>query len=330
MIERLDSTSIQLFREALPRFAELPLAYLHHLNPDQRRAYWLDEISQSLANEAAIAFGSIIEGRLGAFIVYNDSPWDSRVTGCQIGTVTQLAVARDEPAGTAILCELLDQLTRSLVKRGMQCVVCKGRPGELAAIHALEQRGFLLMDTLVELVFDFSHASLKEDRSIEDKRLTIRWANAADLSEVMAINEHAFGERYFGRYHADPQMPPGVAIKVYTEWLRSAFAGWADVIRIAEINGKIVGYGFWRKPLQIEMKHSLNVAHYDMGAVAPGLTGRRAWTPLIADGMEIIRDFAQYALGLVHISNYPVQRSLIKLGWKIAGAKHSFHKWLQR
>ena len=37
---------------------------------------------------------------------------------------------------------------RNLVKRGTQCVVCKVQSNELVAIHALEQRGFLLMDTL--------------------------------------------------------------------------------------------------------------------------------------------------------------------------------------
>jgi hypothetical protein len=30
----------------------------------------------------------------------------------------------------------------------------------------------------------------------------------------------------------------------------------------------------------------------------------------------------------VHISNHPVQHILQKFGWNIAGARHSFHKWL--
>jgi hypothetical protein len=328
MIERLDFASIERLREALPRFAHLPLAHLHHLNPDQRRAYWLDEISQSLADESSMAFGSIVAGSLGGFVIYNDSPWDSQIIGRRMGTLTQLAVAIDDAAGSEILCELLDELTRSLVKRGTQCMVCKVRPSELAAIHALEQRGFLLMDTLLELVFDFSCTALENiDRSRRDKRLRIRWAKPADLVELMAINQRAFGD-YFGRYHADPRMPPGAATRIYTEWLRSAFEGWADLIRVAEVNGKIAGYGLWRKPLKLEAKHSLHVARYDLGAVSAGFSGRRVWTPLILDGMDIARKFAQYALGPVHVGNYPVQRSLLKVGWKIAAARHSFHKWL--
>ena len=46
------------------------------------------------------------------------------------------------------------------------------------------------------------------------------------------------------------------------------------------------------------------------------------------DGMEISRDFAQYLVTPLHVCNYSVQRTLQNLGWRISGARHSFHKWL--
>ena len=56
MIARLDLTAIGDLREVLPHFAHLPLAHLPDLGFERRRAYWLDEISQSLADESSIAF----------------------------------------------------------------------------------------------------------------------------------------------------------------------------------------------------------------------------------------------------------------------------------
>jgi len=50
MIARLDSGVVKELREALPRFAHVPLAHLHHLKSDQRLNYWLDEITHSLAD----------------------------------------------------------------------------------------------------------------------------------------------------------------------------------------------------------------------------------------------------------------------------------------
>jgi hypothetical protein len=63
-----------------------------------------------------------------------------------IGNIKHLAVATDDHAATEILQELIDELTRSLGKRETQCVACRVQSSELAAIHALEQSGFLLME----------------------------------------------------------------------------------------------------------------------------------------------------------------------------------------
>lgn len=328
MIARLHLPAIDDLSAALPRFAHVPLAHLHHLNPEQRRAYWLDEITQSLANESSIAFISIVYGTINGFIVYNDSPWDSEITGRRIGTVEHMSVAAGNDSGTEILQELVNELTRSLTDRGTQCVVCKLHSNELPAIHTLEQCGFLLMDSLLDFVFDFSRTPIEEIKPPRhDEQLKIRRAKQADLSALMAINEKAF-TGYFGRYHADPQMPPGTATQIYAQWVRSAFQGWADWILVAEVEGRIAGYGLWRKPLVIEARNSLRVAHYDLAAIDPEFLGRGLWTALMFDGMGIARDYAQYLVGPVHVCNYPVQHTLQKLGWRISSARHSFHKWL--
>lgn len=329
MIVRLDSSAINELREALPRLAHLPLAHLHHLKSDQRITYWLDEITQSLADETSIGFASMAASSVNGVIIYNDSPWDSKITGRSIGTITHLAVIRDDRANTEILHALIDKLLPSLVKRGTQCVVCKVQSDELATVHALEQRGFLLMDTLMDFVFDFSRTPLEKiNLPQRDQDLKIRRAAPQDLSDLMAINEKAFGA-YFGRYHADPKLPTGAATKIYSEWVRSAFEGWADWILVAEVDDKIAGYGLWRKPLEIETKNSLRLAHYDLAAIDPEFRGRGLWTALMLDGMRIAREFAQYIIGPVHVTNYPVQHSLQKFDWRSSGARHSFHRWLR-
>lgn len=329
MIVRLDSSAINELREALPRLAHLPLAHLHHLKSDQRITYWLDEITQSLADETSIGFASMAASSVNGVVIYNDSPWDSKITGRSIGTITHLAVIRDDHANTEILHALIDKLLPSLVKRGTQCVVCKVQSDELATVHALEQRGFLLMDTLMDFVFDFSRTPLEKiNLPQRDQDLKIRRAAPQDLSALMAINEKAFGA-YFGRYHADPKLPTGAATKIYAEWVRSAFEGWADWILVAEVDDKIAGYGLWRKPLEIETKNSLRLAHYDLAAIDPEFRGRGLWTALMLDGMRIAREFAQYIIGPVHVTNYPVQHSLQKFDWRSSGARHSFHRWLR-
>jgi ribosomal protein S18 acetylase RimI-like enzyme len=329
MIARLDSTAINNLREALPRLTHVPLAHLPQLDIERRRAYWLDEISRSLTDKSSIAFASVDSERIDGFLIYTDSPWDSRIIGRRIGTVKHLAVVSDDPAGVKILSALINALMQPLAERGTQCVVCRVQSGELASIHALEQSGFLLMDTLLDFVFAFS-ATGSEQIHLRppDKRVSIHRATSQDLQPLMAMNERAFA-KYFGRYHADSRIPSGSATKIYSEWMRSAFDGWADWILVGEVDGKIAGSGLWRIALPAEGENSPGVAYCDMVVVDPEFQGRSLGTALMSHGMDIASDVARYLVGPVHVSNYSIQRTLQKVGYKIFGARQSFHKWLE-
>jgi GNAT superfamily N-acetyltransferase len=328
MIARVDLVAIDQLRDALPRFTHPPLGQLHHLSPDQHRAHWLNEISKSLADEPSIAFASIVSEKVNGFLIYNESPWDSQITGKRIGNIKHLAVAGDDHAATEILQDLIDELTRTLGKREMQCVACRVNSSELPAIHALEQSGFLLMDTLLDLVFDFSRVPTEQiSRPQRDARLKTRRAEAGDIPELMAMSERAFAG-YFGRYHADSRIPRSTATRIYSEWVRAAFEGWADWILVAEFDNKIAGHTVWRKILERQDANSLGVASCDLLVVDPEFQGHRLGAALVHDGMQIARDFARYLVTPLHVCNYSVQRTFQSLGWRIAGARHSFHKWL--
>lgn len=328
MIARVDLAAINQLRDALPRFTHPPLCHLHHLNPDQQRAHWLSEISKSLADESSIAFASTVSGNVNGLLIYNNSPWDSQITGRRLGNIKHLAVATDDRAAAEILRDLIDELTRTLGKRETECVACRVQSSELAAIHALEQSGFLLMDTLLDLVFDFSRVATEQiNHPQRDKRLKIRRAEPADMPALMAISERAFAG-YFGRYHADARIPRSTATRIYSEWLRSAFAGWADWVLVAEFDNKIAGHSVWRKILERQDADSRGVASCDLLVIDPEFQGHRLGMALVRDGMQVSRDFAQYLVTPLHVCNYSVQRTFQNLGWKIAGARHSFHKWL--
>jgi ribosomal protein S18 acetylase RimI-like enzyme len=329
MIARLGLAAINDLREALPRFTHVPLAHLPGLPAERRRAHWLDEISKSLADESSVGFACIDSGRINGFIIYTDSPWDSRIIGRRIGTVKHLAVATDGPAGVEMLRDLTNVLFQLLFERGIQCVGCRVQSGEFASIHALEQSGFLLMDTLLDFVFAFPAAEPERVTFPPvDKRVSIRRARHQDLQTLMEMNDRAFG-RYFGRYHADPRIPPGTATKIYSEWMRSAFEGWADWVLVGEIDGKIAGSAIWRQALPAEGNKSPGVVYCDMVVVDPEFQGSGLGTALMRHGMGIARSVARYLVGPVHICNYSIQRTLQKVGYKIFGARQSFHKWLE-
>ena len=328
MIARLDLGALDELKEALPRLAQRPLAHLPYLKCDQVEAYWLDEIARDLADESSIAFVSRTAGGINGLVLCVDSPWDTKVVGRQVAIVKHFTQA-DGTRDWEVLDDLLNKVVRHAANRGTECLTCKVAPLHFAGIHALERHGFFLMDTLLNLLFDSSRTPL-ENVSVPERlnSFRTRLAKPEDLPEVLTLNEKAFA-RYFGRYHSDPKMPPGTGERVYDQWVRSSFEGWGDWILLAEVDDRIAGYAVWKKASPLEAKHSFDIAHCNLTAMHPHFFGQGLFTALALEGMRMAQGFSKHLDVPVHISNYPAHRAWLKLGWKITGVRHSFHKWLQ-
>ena len=326
MIARFDLTAVENLKEALPRFTHKPLPHLSYLKPDQIEGFWLDDIAQELTNDSSTAFASYDDGRINGLVIYGDSPWDTKVVGEPVAVIKYLVgTGADDPRA---LDQLLDEVLGHAASRGVHLLTCKVQPLQIAVIHALERHGFLLMDTLLDFFFDFSRtpfATISPPQRLDG--LQVRLATPEDLPELLALTETAFA-KHFGRYNADPRMPAGTGAKVYLEWVRSSFNGAADWILIAEVNKRIAGYSVWKKASPLEVKHSFDIARCTLAGIHPDFFGQGLYTTLTFEGMRIAHEFANHLDGPAHVSHYPVHRAMLKLGWKLAGVRHSFHKWL--
>ena len=326
-VAELDFAALEDLKESLPQLAHKPLAHLSYLTAGQREAYWLDEIAQDLADESSLSFVSRRSGRIDGLAVCIDSPWDTQAVKRRIAIVKHLAHANNAPDSKA-LDDLLTEVTVLAARRGVECLTCKVQARDPAVVRALGRQGFLLMDTLLDLVFDSSRTPLENIRLLDrSEPLQTRLAKPEDAPEILALAHKAFAN-YFGRYHSDPKMPPGTGAKVYDQWVCSGFEGWVDWTIVAEIDGKIVGYSMWKNASVLEAKHCIDVTHCNFGAIHPNFSGRGVYTALKLAGMRIAESFAKHFDLATHIANYPVHRSTARLGWRIAGARHSFHKWL--
>jgi hypothetical protein len=326
-VAELDFAALEDLKESLPRLAHKPLAHLSYLRTAQVEAYWLDEIAQDLADESSLAFVSRRSGCIEGLALCIDSPWDTQAVKRRIAIVKHLAHANNGSDSNA-LDDLLTEMTARAARRGVECLTCKVHARDSVGVRALERQGFLLMDTLLDLVFDSSRTPLENIRlPNRPERLHTRLARPEDPPEILALAHKAFAN-YFGRYHSDPKMPPGTGAKVYDQWVCSGFGGWTDWTVVAQIDGQIVGYSMWKNASALETKHCIDITHCNFGAIHPKFSGRGVYTALKLAGMRIAQSFAKHFDLATHIANYPVHRGTAKLGWRIAGARHSFHKWL--
>ncbi len=294
-------------------------------DPSKDRAFLLDEIVGILADSSTSAFAARQGSEITGFISCVDSRWDTGVVGRKVAIIKHLLLG-DQAASAAD--ELIHECLQDAAAHRVKCVSCKLNSDQFPAMHALERNGFLLMDTLLDFSFDFQRLPL--DRITPPRRdsaLLTRSSRPEDLPQVLTLCERAF-TNFVGRYHVDEMMPAGTGAAVYRQWVQSSFAGWADFIMVATMGDDLVGFGIWKMPSALEAKHSFRVAHYSLAGVDPNCAGMGIYSALAFDGMKRVEGSVDYIEGPVHVTNFAVHRALQRLGWKISGARNTFHKWI--
>jgi hypothetical protein len=221
-----------------------------------------------------------------------------------------------------VLSQLLDEVLQHAASRGIHLLTGKVQPLHLPAFTP-ERYEFLLMDTL-PIFLDF-HACLSTKSVRHNASKITGSAGKSGRSAWCVLTETAFAN-----ISADTTIPkcPPARHKVYQSGCAPRFSDAANWILIAEVNGRIAGYSVWKKASALEVKHSFDIARCTLAGIHPEFFGRGLYTRLTFEGMRIAQKFANHLDGPAHVSHYPVHRAMLKLGWKLAGVRHSFHKWL--
>jgi GNAT superfamily N-acetyltransferase len=324
----LPPDQIQQLSPLLAASPEKPHRFLRHVIADELDTFWLEEIANILRNQVGTVFFTTHQGKISNLVVYADLPWDSNIFGRRMGALKYVVVHPDFRDQPEALEQLLDHVIQWAIAEGVEFLLCKSYTDDQTLLYALQQKGFLLVDTLLNYVYDMRrHAFDEIPEPPLNSGVILRQATEDDLESLIDVAHRAF-RHHFGRYNADIRISSDQATQVYEEWIRSAIAGYADWIIVAEVNGTLAGYSVWKKPAASERSLSVKVGHYSIAAVHPDYSGRGLFGTLTYAGMALFPDIADCIEGPTHINNYPVQRGYTKLRWHIADAQHSFHKWL--
>lgn len=329
-VSTLPADQIDRVKPLLEKSRQKPYRFLlpSKLRVSLLNSFWLREIEDLCLDGQGEVFIATEKGKTVGTLVYSDLPWDTRIVGVKMGTLKYIIVEPDIAQKQEIAKKLLSQVMEWAVSLGIEFLLCRTYGDDLTITHMLEQKGFLLMDTLLDYVYDLQREPLQ---SVPHPPLrpgtVIRSAVEDDIEELIAMAQAAFRD-HFGRFHSDERIPRHRATQIYEEWMRSSCQGYADWILVAEVRGKIAGCSVWKKPSSLQRGLGIQVGHYSIGAIHPDYHGQGLFSALTRAGMELFDGVADYIEGPTDINNHPVQRAYTKLHWRICDARYSFHKWL--
>lgn len=318
---------IQSIENLLRKWEHGPLAFLGNTIHSDPTYYYLDDICETTQRDN----GEIICAEQGSDIlgcaILCDLPWDSKILKKRM-SVIKYFIINDARQAENVPETLLDSVIEKAKNRGQEFLLCKCDTDDFETIHSLENKGFHMVDTMLNFSYDYKNPPFAEILRPACKiDISVRISDCNDCEQLMELSRRAFG-KHFGRFHADPQIKHEEAIAVYEQWLKSSCRGWADWIVIAEKEKRIAGYSVWKKPSRRDLDYGVRLGHYSIGAIDPSYHRQGLFGLLTYEGMKLLLPDCDYIDGPTHINNYGVQRGYSKLGWQIIGGRHSFHKWL--
>jgi ribosomal protein S18 acetylase RimI-like enzyme len=315
--------------DRLQDFASLPLYASLDYSHSEIESRWSDEIRELLSSEGAIGFIAEIGGTIAGLVICTPLLWESPLLGKSMWAIKHIGVAAQRDNMSSVATGLVAEAVRRLAERDADFLLCRAMPSDTAIIHALESNGFLLMDTVLNFVFDCRTRRSNGGQQHVPEGFALRLATTLDTEPLATVAHSSFAD-HFGRFHADQRIGNATATRIYQEWIRSCANGWADWIVVAMHGDRVAGYSAWKKPSALDQRHGIRLGHYSIGAVHPDFFGRGLFTALTHAGMEqLCSSSADWIEAPTHIENYAVQRGFLRLGWRIAGAQHSFHRWLK-
>ncbi len=202
---------------------------------------------------------------------------------------------------------------------GVQMLTLKIECGDHPLIHAAEANDFRLMDTIVyyerTLCGSLPELPVADDGSIRD-------ALPADAEGVGDIARAAFAN-YLGHFHADPRLDGAAADAVYIDWAQNSVTprSEGDRARVLQSQDRLAGFLTTKRNSASEIEIVLNAVH-------PDLQRRGYYERLLHDSLVTGREAgADRVVVSTQLNNFRVQRVWSKLGFRLASARHTFHKW---
>jgi GNAT superfamily N-acetyltransferase len=303
-----------------------PLRYLARELGAGLTDHWSRSVADLLQAPASRAFLALRGGAPLGLLVCSDNPWETNLFGKKAAVINTFIVDGNSPHKLQAAQSMLD---RVMDGTGIEFLLGKAYTDDLTLIHAFESRGFLLMDTIVDCVYNYRRAPFESlPRPVLADGVSLRLAVPADRDELAAMAGQAFRE-HFGRYHADERIGRDLATRAYEQWMRSSLDGYADWIHLALVADRIVGFSIWKRPSKAESQLKVRVGHYSIAGIHPDFHGRGLFTALTYAGMQSLEGIADVIEGPTHVNNYGVQFGYAKMGWRVlSDARHSFHKWI--
>jgi len=236
-------------------------------------------------------------------------PWDTEFFGRRIAR--------------AIEHRLNVQQVRAILEwsenHAIECLYFLADSDHAETVKLAEDYGFRLVDIRVTLQRSIGDrpARYRNDRS---EVVRIRPSCSGDIPILWAIAQTSYGD---SRFYFDPCFPVESCEALYETWIKRSCEGYADVVLVAEVDDRPVGY--------VSCHLCSNRPHGQIGLIGVGSQARDCGVGQILVNHSLDW-FAEHGVGVVSVvtqgRNIAAQRLYQRCGFLTHSVQLWYHKWM--
>jgi ribosomal protein S18 acetylase RimI-like enzyme len=254
-------------------------------------------------------------GNVGCLIA-EDKSWDSAMISV---AAKNLVVLTSPPRGHAryqIASRLLEYWRHAHPKASEGLVATRIPVEDTMLLHALENNGFHAVVPMVTLGKTLEKVEVELPLGI-----SISVVKAEDIDPAERIAAKAF---LWGRFTADPSVPPEVAEKVHRTWTRNCCLGTqAKHVLIARKKNDVLGF----IALKFQMAGPVEVGSIELIATSEPSRGAGIGRALVQAGCNWLSGAAKYVVVRTELPNIPAIRMYEGQGFRALNGSLYLSRW---
>jgi hypothetical protein len=207
-------------------------------------------------------------------------------------------------------------------KNGIKLVISRVLTSDIKLINQMEEAGFRLKDVQVTYNYNLTEKSLP---LITNEIYKYRGFEPNDITSIVRIASESF--RNYGHYSKNEKIEMAYTIEIYEDWAKRCCIdkNVSDHIIVSELDGNIEGFLSFKILTEGQSQYAVGV----MGAVDKNHRKGGVFQNINLAGLYwAIKEGLKRVEHNVLITNFPVNKTYISLGFQIIRSEATFHCWL--
>jgi len=298
-----------------------PFAYYPEIRPESLAANLETVVSGFLppADEKS-CYVAYAAGKPRALACWQHLAWDTEILGFGAGKVGPVVYDGESDEIGAIMGALIDRVLSKLARLRVKHISTRIYSNQLVAAHAMEERGFQLIDSILTFAYDFRKQGLAEF----PHPFEIIPAGPEHHEGIMEVARRSF---IYDRFHSDPHISRESADRLHRQWLRNLLEGQDADLLAAVDEGKVIGFTTG-KLLKPESKAlGLRLGLWILMAAVKEERRRGLGKALTYEMLRHYADQCDLFEGGTQSTNIPSARAFLGAGYKYVSSSFSLRKW---